>query len=111
MRITIPWGGIALVGGIIILSTTDWPSIIGWVLVIWGIISLILQILVIAIASITLKTAQEIAPKLKGLTEEEIEKVVTYKTSHGRCLPVKRQVTNVRGVNSKGDVVIDSKQS
>lgn len=34
----IPWGPVFLIGGIAALTMTDWPGIIGWLLVIFGVL-------------------------------------------------------------------------
>jgi hypothetical protein len=87
MRITIPWGGISLIGGAIWLTMTDWPGVIGWLMVVWGVISLFLQILVVLLAQAALKEA-------KRLSTDDVKELIlnhqeTYKTNHGRRLPVK----------------------
>lgn len=86
MRITIPWGGIALIGGTAVLTMTDWPSIIGWAAVVWGVISLLLQIIVLLVVSATLKVARSMTPEqIKELND----KGMVYKTNHGRTRPVR----------------------
>ena len=81
MRIGIPWGGIALVGGTVVLTMTDWPSIVGWVLVIWGVVSLILQIAVVLMGTAILNQATKLTPDdVRKMAEEG----KVYKTNHGR---------------------------
>lgn len=106
MRITVPWGGIAFIGGVIVLTMTDWPSIVGWAMVVWGIITLILQVIVVTIVAAGMRGVKS-AIDNGTLNVEDF-----YKTSHGRSLrrPLVQR-TNVRGVKSKGNVTIDSKQS
>jgi hypothetical protein len=89
MRITFPWGGVALIGGTIVLTMTDWPSIVGWVGVVWGILTLILQVIFVITLQATLRMAKQLAPEdFQKMVKKEINDK-TYKTNHGRILPVR----------------------
>lgn len=91
MRISIPWGGIALIGGLSWVYMTDWPGFIGWIMVAWGVLSLILQVIVMVVMANVAKLTSQISP-------EEMKDMV-YKTNHGRTLPIKKR--HLRSVNKR----------
>lgn len=64
----IPWGPIMIAGGLAIIYGTDWPGIIGWVLVGFGIFSTVLTLLVMLLVAFGVWAASS-TPKASGLTK------------------------------------------
>ncbi len=103
MRINIPWGIIFIVGGLLLVYSTDVPAFIGWITVALGVITMILQVLAIALASV-------IAKKVAEMDFETVEEYF-YRTSQGRRRPRQQtQKVNMRSAKSDGNVTVAPKQ-
>jgi hypothetical protein len=78
MRINIPWGGIFLIGGLLLVYATDVPDFIGWIAVAFGVFSMVMTVIALAIMNAGVKSIEKHGVQVKDLNDK------TYRTNHGR---------------------------